>query len=237
MREGFLRAFCIGACMKRMIFPTLIGVVGCAILIWLGTWQVQRLAWKEAILDQIETQIEAEPQVLPIWGDPEVDKYLAVKASGLITNEELHVLVSVKQRGAGYRIISAFETDGRRVLLDRGFIALEDKETVRPPVEADITGNLHWPQEIDKYTPDTDQDRGIWFARDVEAMADALQTEPLLIVLRTTSEATPPVDPLPVDGGGIPNDHLQYAITWFSLAVIWFVMTLYLLWRIRRRTI
>jgi surfeit locus 1 family protein len=237
MREGFLRAFCFGAFMKRMIFPALLGIVGCAILIWLGTWQVQRLGWKQDILAEIAERISAEDVPLPIWAEEEEDLYLAVSASGVITDEELHVLVSVKNRGAGYRVISAFETDGRRVLLDRGFLPLEAKNTPRAPVQATISGNLHWPNEIDSFTPETDTTRGIWFARDVDAMSEALKTEPLLIILRETSETNPPADPLPVDGGGIPNDHLQYAITWFSLAFIWFVMTLYLLSRIRRRTI
>lgn len=234
MREGFLRAFCFGVYMKRMFFPALFGIVGCVILIWLGSWQIQRLAWKQEILAEIADRISAENEPLPISGLKDEDLYLAVAAEGLITNEELHVLVSVKQRGAGYRVISAFETDGRRVLLDRGFIPLEAKDTARPPVQARISGNLHWPNETDSFTPETDTTRDIWFARDVDAMADALQTEPLLIVMRQTSETNPPADPIPVDGGGIPNDHLQYAITWFSLAIIWFGMTLYLLWRIRR---
>ena len=220
-----------------MIVPALIGIIGCAILIYLGAWQVQRLSWKESVLAEINARISDDPVPMPSWADPEDDLYLPVQASGIITDEEIHVLVSVKQRGAGYRVISAFETDGRRLLLDRGFIPLEAKDTMRTPVEATITGNLHWPNEIDSFTPETDTDRDIWFARDVEAMADALQTEPHLIILRTTSEPIPAADPLPISSAGIPNDHLQYAITWFSLAVIWFVMTLYLLWRIRRRTV
>ena len=63
-------------------------------------------------------------------------------------------------------------------------------------------------------------------------MAAALETEPVLVVARDARLETP-VTPLPVDTGGIPNDHLQYAITWFSLAAIWLAMTLYFLRRRR----
>jgi surfeit locus 1 family protein len=220
-----------------MIVPALIGIIGCTILISLGTWQVQRLSWKEEILAEINARIADDPVPLPIWANDDEDLYLAIEAKGVITSEELHVLVSVKQRGAGYRVISAFETDGRRVMVDRGFISLEDKDASRQPVEVTITGNLHWPNEVDSFTPETDTTRDIWFARDVDAMAEALQTEPHLIILRSSSEADPDVEPLPIGSAGIPNDHLQYAITWFSLALIWFVMTAYLLWRIRRRTV
>jgi surfeit locus 1 family protein len=58
-----------------------------------------------------------------------------------------------------------------------------------------------------------------------------LGTEPVLIVARSKSDAG--VTPLPVDSSAIPNDHLQYAITWFSLAFVWATMTTYFLWRTR----
>jgi surfeit locus 1 family protein len=223
--------------MRRIIFPLLLGIIGTAVLISLGVWQLQRLAWKEGILAEIDARMAAAPVVLP--SDPEAgrDRYLPVTATGTITDEEIDVLVSVKGTGAGYRIISAFETDdGRRILLDRGFVRDTDKDAPRPPVSGvTVTGNLHWPEEVDSFTPAADTARNIWFARDVPAMAAALGTEPVMIILRTTSEAAPVVAPLPLDSAGIPNDHLGYAIQWFGLAAVWAGMTGWLLWRIRRR--
>ena len=103
---------------------------------------------------------------------------------------------------------------------------LEERDAVTTPTgEVTVTGNLHWPQEIDSFTPEPDLEANIWFARDLPAMAETLNSEPLLIVARTTSLPDGPVMPLPVDTAGIPNDHLQYAITWFSLALIWVAMT------------
>lgn len=223
--------------MRRMIVPALFGLVGCAILISLGMWQVQRLAWKQAVLSEIDARIEAAPVALPSAPDPEADTYLAVASEGRILPEELHVLVSIKRVGAGYRVISVFETEGRRVLLDRGFVPVDQKDADRPAVTARVEGNLHWPNEIDSFTPEPDLDRDIWFARDVPRLAKVLDTEPVMIVLRSSDEPVQAVMPVPVNSAGIPNDHLQYAITWFSLAVLWFGMTLYLLWRIRQRTV
>ncbi|MBE0554514.1 MAG: SURF1 family protein, partial [Rhodobacteraceae bacterium] len=95
--------------------------------------------------------------------------------------------------------------------------------------------NLHWPQDADSFTPPPDPRTGLWFARDVAAMAAKLGTEPVLIVARgPTGDG---ITPMPVDSSAIPNDHWGYAITWFSLAAVWAVMTGYLLWRIRQRTI
>ena len=76
--------------------------------------------------------------------------------------------------------------------------------------------------------------RNIWFARDVEALAAQFNTQPIMVVLREMPESDLGVTPWPVDTAGIPNDHLQYAITWFSLAVIWGGMTLYFLLRTTR---
>jgi len=65
-------------------------------------------------------------------------------------------------------------------------------------------------------------------------MAEVLGTEPVLVVTRKLSEPEVGVSPLPVDTSGIPNDHLSYAITWFSLAVIWAAMTGFFIWRMRQ---
>jgi len=136
------------------------------------------------------------------------------------------VLVSQKRVGAGYRVISPFETQaGDRILVDRGFIAVQDRDAARASGPVQITGNLHWPDDRTSSTPANDVAGNIWFARDIDAMAAALDTAPLLVITRETSPALPGVTPLPVDAAGIPDDHLQYAVTWFSLAAIWLVMT------------
>ena len=135
-------------------------------------------------------------------------------------------------KGAGYRIISPFRTgDGRKILLDRGFVVSSAKDAVRELGPAEVTGNLHWPDDSDAYTPKPDTATNTWYARDVAAMAQALDTEPVLLVAATPTGAA--VRPLPVGTRNIPNDHLQYAITWFSLALIWAGMTLFFLWRTR----
>jgi len=231
------RAFYMETLLKKLIAPLLIGLVGGAILIALGIWQIQRLHWKEALLAQIESRIHAAPVAIPEDPKASRDEFLAVRMSGTIESPDLQVLASVKGIGAGYRIITAFETDdGRRVLLDRGFVALPAKDAPRPAVHATITGNLRWPDEKNGSTPPRDEKRNIWFARDLQAMAKILDTEPVLVVQRFSDETSPVTTPYPVDTKGIPNNHLQYVVTWFGLAIVWLGMTAYWLWRIRRKT-
>ncbi len=221
--------------MRRVAVPLLFGLLGGAILVSLGVWQMQRLSWKQEVLADIEQRIAGAAGALPDQINPERDKYAPVLVTGKLVMPELHVLVGAKDLGAGYRLIQPLEIGARRIMVDRGFIPLEAKDAPRDLGTVRLTGNLHWPQETDSYTPPPDLGKAIWFARDVPAMAAALETEPVLLVVRTQEGGTSEgITPLPVGSAGIANDHLQYAITWFSLAFIWLAMTGYLLWRMGR---
>lgn len=219
--------------MRRVIFLLIISGAGLAILIGLGTWQLQRKAWKEDLLQTIEANIAAAPAALPQVPTKERDRYRAVTVEGEIEGNALHVFWVTKDAETGYRIIAPFvTTDGRRVLLDRGFIPAAEKATSLTIGQATVTGNLLWPDEGDWTTPAPEVDTNILYARDVAYMAERLNTEPVLIVARSaTPEAA--VTPQAVTTAGIPNNHLQYAITWFSLAFIWAAMTIYFLRRSR----
>jgi len=221
---------------RRMIFPILLGLAGVAVLVSLGIWQMQRLAWKEGLLAEITATVGGDPVSMQKARAAGFPKYLPVQVAGRIVGPELHVLVSTKTEGAGYRIISAIETDdGPRFLLDRGYVRLEAGDALRAPTQIVVTGNLHRPDDRNSSTPENDVDKNIWFARDIAEMAEVLGTEPVLIVAR--SDTGQGVRAMPLGIEGVTNDHLQYAITWFSLALVWLGMTVFLLWRIKRRTI
>lgn len=220
---------------RRMILPLLFGLVGAAILIGLGTWQVQRLQWKEGLIATAEAKIAMPAVALPAQPDPVADRYLSVTVQGRFLGPEAHVLTSIQGQGPGFLVIAAYQTDdGRRILVDRGFVPETAKTAPRPPREVAVTGNLNWPDDVNSATPPPDKGRGIWFGRDVAAMASALGTEPLMLIAR--SDTGDGVQAQPVSAT-FRNDHLGYAITWFSLAVVWLGMTVSYLWRIRRRNV
>ncbi|MFN3937885.1 MAG: SURF1 family protein [Gemmobacter sp.] len=222
---------------RRLIFPMVLGFGGLAILLALGFWQLQRLEWKTGILREIEAVIAGPTVPLPDAPTAGQHRYLPVALSGRLTGQALPVLTSRKGQGPGYRLIAAFETEtGRRLLLDRGFLPeARLAGYVAPEGLLRLRGNLYWPDETDRFTPPPDPARGIWFARDVATMARALGTEPVMVVVAAAEPDDPLVTPLPVDTARIPNDHLQYAVTWFLLAAAWAGMTGLLLWRIRQR--
>lgn len=223
---------------KRMIFPIILGVTGIAILLYLGTWQVQRMAWKNAILAQIEARIAADPIPLPAKPNPEFENRLSVRVKATIGFDEAHVIYSTKRGGPGFLVIvpALTKPGGRRVLIDMGYIPEAQKSTVRKPQDVTVVGNILWPDEVDSYTPDPNMEKNIWFARDASKLSHHFGTENFLIVARTIENGDYGTDPQPI-GLNIPNDHLEYAITWFSLALVWFGMTLYLLYRIRQKTV
>ena len=217
---------------RRMVGPLIVGILGTAILVALGVWQLQRLAWKESVLAEIEARIGGAPAALPDQPDPDVHRFLPVEVTGTIGAEALRVVTTAE--GPAFRIVSPFETGGRRVLLDRGVVPADRAPPAPPEGMVRVVGTLHWPDEADGFTPPPDRDAGLWYARDLAAMAADLGTEPLMIVAREVPGDA--VSPRPIDTSRIPNDHLEYALTWFALSVVWAGMTLALLWRIRRRT-
>ncbi len=220
--------------MLRILAPLSFGIAGIAVLLWLGTWQLERLQWKRGILADIDARIAAAPMPVPATPDPVQDRYQPVALQGEFMGDTLRVLVSQKQIGAGYRLITALNTDIGPVLVDRGFVPVAAPMPPLPQGPVQVAGNLHWPDDRNSATPENDVAGNTWFARDVAQMAARLQTRPLLVVARQINPAEAGVTPLPVDSSAIPNDHLNYAITWYSLAVVWAAMTLYFLWRNRR---
>ena len=224
---------------KSFVFPILFGVVGTAVLSALGFWQMQRLEWKEALIADIEARMAADPVAMPDKPVPDDDRLLRVAISGKMDAREIHVISSVKMLGPGFRVIVPMELGewkdgtGRWILVDLGFVPerLKDPKTReetsarwKPRLYQDkVVGLLHWPKEVDSFTPEPDVQKNIWFARDVSKMAEWLNTDPVMVVAEKHPDGDWPRPRPP--GVGVPNRHLEYALTWFGLAIVWVVMT------------
>ncbi|MCB6178790.1 SURF1 family protein [Rhodobacter sp. Har01] len=218
--------------MRQVLFFLIVGVLGVSVLLALGFWQLRRLDWKEAIIAEASAMMQAAPVALPASPDPKADNYRPVQVAGRFTGQEAHVLASTLSMGPGFRVIAAFETaEGRRILVDRGYVPETARTTDRPGHPAEVTGNLVWPDDMTASTPPYDAARAIWFSRDLPGISAALKTEPVQLVAR--SDTGDGITPQPATAA-FRNDHLQYALTWFGLAAVWSLMTLAFLWRIRR---
>ena len=217
-----------------LLLPALLAFI---VLIGLGTWQVERKAWKEALIASLTERLAAPPQALPApatWPnlEPADDEYRRVKftaqfdhaAEGLIYGAASAFRPDVS--GPGYWVFTpARLTDGSLVMVNRGFVPEDRKDAksradgqVLAPVE--ITGALRWPDTRHWFTPADDAAHNLWFSRDPQAIAAA---KGLGAVAPFFVEMEAPVPPggLPSPGKivvNLPDNHLQYAITWYGLA-------------------
>ena len=216
---------------KKWVFFVFIAIPGLLVLLSLGVWQTKRLAWKESLLENINYNLSSEPLFLPNSVKKSEHNYKMVKVKGALEPRSIFILTPVKGSGAGFRVISPFKlVDGGKILLDRGVIKEKDKSLLKTSEQQSLVkGYLSWPNETDYFTPEPNFTRNIWFSRDLEKMANFLETQPILVVL-TENRLDPSIrmqDPT----NDIPNNHLQYAITWFMMAILWFGMSVYFVYK------
>lgn len=219
---------------RSLIMAGVATLVSLAVLIGLGTWQLQRLAWKEGIIERIEARVDAPPgAILPEarWDSfsREEQEYRRVEVTGsyrFADEVAVHGLLPGETRGQplqGYYLLTPLELDtGAIVVVNRGFVPtpLRD-EAARPDGEVTVEGLVRPSEEQGAFVPDNDPARGDWFTRDLDAIAAArglARVAPFYVdaVRDPDSEA-----PWPRGGATVlepPNNHLQYALTWFGLA-------------------
>lgn len=223
---------------RSLFWPTLVTIAGSAVLAGLGTWQMHRLTSKTQLIATVEARVNADPVPLPGQSEwPQLDlgrmEYRPVTAAGVFDHaHEFHVFTQLSQPrgrhgGPGYWIITPLLLDGGgTVMVNRGFVPREFKDpTTRPAGQASgpvtVTGLIRAPERQQAFVPDNDRENNVWFFRDVAAMAAASghsDVAPFLVDERAS--AVP---------GGLPqagetqivfrNDHLQYALTWYGLAL------------------
>ncbi len=223
---------------RSLIVPGLAALAVLAILIGLGTWQLQRKAWKEDLIAQIETRAYGEPgDILPesewlAWRADQ-DEFRKVRVTGSFLHAfeaPVYGLARGERQGApiqGYYLITPLKIgSGAIVMVNRGFVPMDLRDPStrpesQPTGEVTITGLIRAPEARNSFTPNDDPARNQWFARDPQAMAAARNLErvaPFLI----DADASPNPGGWPRGGQTpltLPNSHLQYVITWYGLAL------------------
>nr|WP_205790156.1 SURF1 family protein [Microvirga makkahensis] len=218
--------------------PGLTALVAFAILIGLGSWQLQRKAWKESLIQQIETRAYGEPgSILPEaeWSGwrADQDEFRKVRVTGTFLHDletPVYGLAPGTRQGAplqGYYIITPLRLPtGAIVMVNRGIVPIELKDPAgrpqgQPAGEVTVTGLVRAPEARNPFTPENDPARNTWFTRDPQALAEVRGLErvaPFLI----DADATPNPGGWPRGGQTqliLPNNHLQYALTWYGLAL------------------
>ena len=205
---------------------------GIAVLCGLGAWQLQRLAWKEALIAEIASRAAVPPITLAaaLAADDAADDidFVKVAASGTYLAAETKFMIQTFDSGPGWQVVTPLRSvDGIVVLIDRGVVPDAMRGSVPAadgPVE--LTGILRrHGSGRGPFTPDNDDAGNNWYWWDVPAMlamsdipAD-LKVAPFVVQLLPKVGDTAFPRPQPPDAN-LRNNHLQYAMTWFGLALV-----------------
>ncbi len=226
----------------KLVVSLVLLVVALSVLVSLGTWQVRRLHWKEALIADIEARRAMPPvplsEVEAASARGEDFEYRPVHVEGRFLNDrERHFFATFDGR-TGYYVYTPFELDdGRFLLVNRGFVPyemkdpasrreglLEGRRTVTGLARARLAGKPSW------VVPENDLAGDIFYWKDLSAMAaSAGLAEENVVQLFVDADATPVPGGWPKGGVtqiDLPNDHLQYAITWYGLAVVLLVISI-----------
>jgi surfeit locus 1 family protein len=235
----------------RLIVPGLLTLVGLVVLICLGTWQLERKAWKDALVAALAERLSAPPQRLPAretWARLSANdtEFRRVTFPAEYLHEQEARVYSAGSAlrpdvsGPGYWIFTPARLPGGSVVVvNRGFVpeGRQDQQTrAQGQVGGiiDIVGAMRWPEQRSAFSAKDDPANSLWFVRDHLAMAEAKgwgQVAPFYIDQETPTapDSGPRAGPLQPR---LPNNHLGYAITWYGLAAA--LLVIFVLWARKR---
>jgi surfeit locus 1 family protein len=228
---------------RPLFWPTVFTAPVLVLCLALGSWQIQRLFWKQELIAQREAAVSAPPIAAPrSWEEAKDMEFRHVTDEGFFLHDKEIYLGATSEAGQqGYQVLTPLrEPSGRIVFVNRGFIPAELKDPAKRAAgqiagAVRVQGLLRLPpaEKPAWFLPDNRPDLNYWFWVDLPAMSAADKLDhvaPFYI----DADASPNPGGWPKGGVtrlALPNDHLQYAITWFSLAVA--LMVIYFLYHRR----
>ncbi|MBK9083560.1 MAG: SURF1 family protein [Rhizobiales bacterium] len=236
------------AARRSLVGPAIVVLAATALLVWLGVWQMRRLAWKETLLAHMEARLAAPAGPLPApaqWPQLRPDDYefRHVRVAGVYEPQAQALVfagaVSLDKGPArpGYYVMTPLRlADGAALLVNRGFLPIDLADAARrgPPPPAGlqtVTGHMRAPEGRNAFTPADKPEKGEFFARDPAALGAANKIS--LAPFTLDAEANGATD-WPRGGATVeraPNNHLSYALTWFGLAAT--LVVFFLVWALR----
>jgi surfeit locus 1 family protein len=231
-----------------VVLLAVLATLSLGVLLTLGTWQVQRLQWKEALIATIDERMEAAPRPLndietqlATTGDIE---YWPIELEGTFRHEGERHFFATHQGASGYFVYTPFELErGRFLLVNRGFVPFDRKD---PATRADgqvdgvvsVRGLVRerLAEKPSFIVPENDPAGNVFYWKDLGVMAETsgVGAGENYLPFFVDADAAPNPGGLPVGGVTIvdmPNNHLQYAVTWYGLALALTGVTGVWLWR------
>jgi surfeit locus 1 family protein len=214
--------------LQLRFWPTLIAGLMLPVLIGLGTWQLHRRAWKMELLATIAARIDGPAVPLPATiDDVAAWRFRHVHVSGRFAADKALDLYGRTYDGqAGvHLLVPLIEENGAVVLIDRGFVPFVTGGALAQYAPADgvvnVDGIVREPEPAGWFLPGAQPRQNIWYAVDVPAMSanTGLNLAPIYVAAKPTGASGWPAATGGTEGAGIRNEHLNYAIFWYSMAV------------------
>ncbi|MGE3713998.1 MAG: SURF1 family protein [Alphaproteobacteria bacterium] len=225
---------------KPELIPLLFILCATLVLSGLGLWQLQRLQWKQQMIAQVEKMQATEPlEALPDAQAQSLE-FSTVRLRGrFLHDKEIHKTSKYHGNKVGYHILTPLETYDHGtaesqepvvVLVNRGWVPAELKEREKRPdtvAEENViaVGLLVNPQRKNIFLPDNDVKNNVWLYDDMAQMSEF--SGETLFPMMVVATGNQKIDHYPIPSDGViklRNDHLGYAITWFTLAIIGLIM-------------
>jgi len=232
-----------------LLMPSFMAVVGVAVLVSLGTWQLQRKAWKDGLQAQIDARASAAAvplaDALQRFDKGEDITYLRVRVRGVYEPGSERYFYAPEKQGPGWLLYTKLRleqpTGGRRAIyINRGWIPDDVRQhgqapSLRPSGPVDVVGLVRLQGVKGFFTPDNELGRNNWFWRDIHALhtGGPMAGGGEIAKLSRAAGYVPFVLDAVATGGNakgwpkagttlmrLPNNHLGYALTWFGLAII-----------------
>jgi len=213
------------------LWLTVLSLTALAVLIALGVWQIERRAWKLALIDRVEQRVHAPAQPIPARASwPAVsaanDEYRHVSLKGRFLHDRETLVQAVTEEGPGYWVLTPLQrNDGTEVLVNRGFVPSDRRDAStrqggNPDGPVEITGLLRMTEPNGGFLRNNVPQHNRWYSRDVAAIAASHglhDVAPFFVDADAGSQsAGGPIGGLTVVR--FPNNHLIYTLTWFALA-------------------
>ncbi|MEP3196987.1 MAG: SURF1 family protein [Lentilitoribacter sp.] len=233
------------------IFVFLILTAVFAILIILGSWQMQRLEWKETLLSNIEQRLASNPidlsAILQLSNAGEEFEYQPVSVTGVFDHTKERHFFATHNGFSGYYVYTPMMGDFGVIFINRGFVPFDFKESTNR-LEGQIDGSVTvtglarkmLDEKPSSVVPENDMDKNIYYWKDLRSMAQTTGLsfeDPKLLKLFIDADETPNPGGFPQGGVTIidlPNNHLQYAFTWYGLAAT--LLCIVVIFLFRRKT-
>ncbi len=229
---------------RGLLLPSAFVLGALAVLLALGTWQIERKTWKEALIAAMDQRLAAAPAELPApqgWSGLTQDgaEFRRVRVRVDFSGGDALVYTSGSPlrddvKAPGYFVFSAGRLPGgERIVVNRGYV--RDKTYPVQSGVQEIVGYLRWPEASPLFVTDYDASAGVFYVRDHRLMARQRgwgDVAPFYI----EQEAPVPPGGVPHPANlrvNLPNNHLQYALTWYGLALV--LVGVFAAWLLRRR--